>query len=110
MLDSSSERFLRILSAGGASASSLDAAMRRESFRTLLNVASAAETAPLVVEDRLVDALSVAVPIRLYRPLRLAGSSEPLPTCVFFHGGGFVAGSIETHDNICRALSHAGGW
>jgi len=110
MLDSSSERFLRILSAGGGSASSADAGVRRESFRTLLSIAGTAETAPIVVEDRVVDALSVTVPVRVYRPLRLAGSSEPLPTCVFFHGGGFVAGSIDTHDNICRALSHASGW
>jgi len=110
MLDSSSERFLRILSAGGGNASSVEAATRRDSFKTLLGLAGAAETAPIVVEDRVVDALSVRVPVRSYRPLRLAGSSGPLPTCVFFHGGGFVAGSIETHDNICRSLSHASGW
>src|SRR5437868_2922182 len=41
-----------------------------------------------------------SIPARLYRPDR----DGPLPTVVFFHGGGFVIGDIETHDNQCRAV------
>ncbi|MGH8374926.1 MAG: alpha/beta hydrolase fold domain-containing protein, partial [Pseudomonas sp.] len=38
---------------------------------------------------------------RLYRP-----SDEPnLPLLVFFHGGGFVMGNLDTHDNLCRSLA-----
>ena len=38
---------------------------------------------------------------RLYRP-----SEEPdLPLLVFFHGGGFVMGNLDTHDNLCRSLA-----
>lgn len=38
---------------------------------------------------------------RLYRP-----SEEPdLPLLVFFHGGGFVMGNLDTHDNFCRSLA-----
>jgi acetyl esterase len=40
------------------------------------------------------------IPARVYAP---AGGG-PHPTCVYYHGGGFVAGSIETHDNLCRLL------
>jgi acetyl esterase len=40
------------------------------------------------------------LPARIYRPDR----TGPVPTVVFFHGGGFVIGDIETHDNQCRAL------
>ncbi|MFC6953276.1 alpha/beta hydrolase [Halorubellus litoreus] len=40
------------------------------------------------------------VDARLYRP----DASERSPTVVFFHGGGFVFGSIETHDRLCRRL------
>jgi acetyl esterase len=36
-------------------------------------------------------------------------AEEPLPLCVFFHGGGFVLGDLETHDAACRLLcKHAG--
>ncbi|MET0236068.1 MAG: alpha/beta hydrolase [Kibdelosporangium sp.] len=43
---------------------------------------------------------------RLYTP---AGLAEGSPLLVFYHGGGFVLGSIESHDNTCRFLAkHAG--
>jgi acetyl esterase len=50
------------------------------------------------VADREAD----GVPVRVYRP---AGSGEPAPALVFFHGGGWVLGSIESHDGIARALA-----
>src|SRR3954453_14742474 len=37
---------------------------------------------------------------RVYRP----GHDSPVPTVVFAHGGGFVIGDIETHDNQARAV------
>lgn len=43
--------------------------------------------------------------LRMYR----ADPSEGQPTLVFFHGGGLVAGSIDTHDGICRALCASSG-
>jgi acetyl esterase len=39
-------------------------------------------------------------PARLYRP---AGAG-PFPTTVYFHGGGFVTGDLDTHDQSCRRL------
>ena len=36
-------------------------------------------------------------------------STAPVPLVVFFHGGGFVFGSPDTHDNLCRALARAAG-
>ncbi len=43
---------------------------------------------------------------RLYVPF---GTGEPSPLLVFFHGGGFVVGDLNTHDNSCRLLArHAG--
>jgi acetyl esterase len=50
------------------------------------------------VEDRDAD----GVPIRIYRPVETSELSRAL---VYFHGGGWVVGSIETHDGICRALA-----
>lgn len=49
--------------------------------------------------------LSVAdTPVRLYRP----AADEVLPLVVFFHGGGWVFGDLDTQDFACRAMSNAG--
>jgi acetyl esterase len=42
---------------------------------------------------------------RLYRPLE----QDNLPLLVFFHGGGFVIGNLDTHDNLCRSLASQTG-
>jgi acetyl esterase len=44
------------------------------------------------------------IALRLYAP-----SHEKLPVLLFFHGGGFVIGSIQTHDILCRELSRLSG-
>ncbi|MBK3732028.1 acetyl esterase [Azospirillum brasilense] len=47
------------------------------------------------------------VPLRLYRP---AGrGTERLPVMVYFHGGGFVVNSVETHDRLLRLLARHSG-
>ena len=45
------------------------------------------------------------VPIRLYAPE--AGTDTPL--IVYFHGGGWVIGSLDTHDGLCRGLANRTG-
>jgi acetyl esterase len=45
------------------------------------------------------------VPVRLYRP----AAEGRLPAIAYYHGGGFVIGSVETHDGTCRALANATG-
>ncbi|MDH4584841.1 alpha/beta hydrolase [Pseudomonas sp. BN415] len=42
---------------------------------------------------------------RLYRP----EDRDDLPLLVFFHGGGFVIGNLDTHDNLCRSLARLTG-
>ena len=46
-----------------------------------------------------------AMPVRLYAPHE-QGAGSALPTLVYFHGGGFTIGNIDTHDGLCRQLSH----
>src|SRR5689334_22968423 len=52
------------------------------------------------VEDLALLGPAGAVPARVYRP----GGDGPRPTVVFFHGGGYVIGDLDTHDNQARAL------
>ncbi len=41
---------------------------------------------------------------RSYRPLGVSG--EALPALIYYHGGGYVIGNIETHDSTCRRLAN----
>lgn len=52
------------------------------------------------------DLLLANVPCRLYRPQR---ASAPLPTLVYFHGGGWTIGDLDTHDVLCRQLCAEAG-
>ena len=55
-------------------------------------------------EDRTIpDVEGSALPIRIYRPSFRFGDSA-LPTLVYFHGGGHVVGSIDSHDGVARNL------
>ena len=45
-----------------------------------------------------------AIKFRSYKPLGATG--DELPTLVYYHGGGFVIGNIETHDSTCRRLAN----
>ena len=59
---------------------------------------------PAVAEVRALQT-DGGVPLRLYRP---AGNAA-LPVLVYFHGGGWVIGDLDTHDVLCRQLSVAAG-
>ena len=45
---------------------------------------------------------------RAYAPIAAGG--EAMPALVYFHGGGFVVGDLDTHDGLCRLLAHEGGF
>jgi acetyl esterase len=49
-----------------------------------------------------------AIRARHYVPVNTQGQG-PAPLLVFFHGGGFVIGSIETHDGLCRLICRDAG-
>ena len=50
------------------------------------------------------DDAGEVVPVRAYRPVR--GEDDVLPALVFFHGGGWTIGDLDTHDVLCRQLAH----
>ena len=53
-------------------------------------------------EDLTLDLPGRSLPARLYVP---EGAASPAPLVVFYHGGGWVIGTLETHDATCRALA-----
>jgi acetyl esterase/lipase len=61
----------------------------------------------LRVEDRAIDGPAGAIPIRIYWPPDDFERNAAPPVVLFFHGGGFVMGDLDTHDGSCR--QHAVG-
>jgi acetyl esterase len=57
------------------------------------------------VRDDTVPGPAGPIPVRIYRP---RGVPRPAPALVWFHGGGFVLGSLDSHDPTCRLLADEG--
>jgi acetyl esterase len=60
------------------------------------------------VKDVTIDTEAGPIPARLYRPAGVPAAAR-LPALVFFHGGGWVIGDLETHDVLCRQLTAEAG-
>jgi acetyl esterase len=60
------------------------------------------------VADHAIPVDGAAIPARSYRPAGSAAGAA-LPLVVYFHGGGWLLGSVESHDGICRSLANAAG-
>lgn len=74
----------------------------RAAFRSLAVGARPAEKVVPVAEvaDVTVPGPAGALSARVYRP----AAAGPLPTVVLFHGGGWVIGDLDTHDNMARSI------
>jgi acetyl esterase len=59
------------------------------------------------IEERQLPGPDGAIAARLYTPL--AAPDGRLPGLVYFHGGGLVAGSLDSHDALCRVLANETG-
>ena len=77
-------------------------------------LAARAVTNPEPPELARVEPLSIpsphgAIPARVYTPTTLRTVRGLAPCLVFFHGGGWVIGDLDSHDVVCRQLAHEGG-
>jgi acetyl esterase/lipase len=59
------------------------------------------------VDDHQIQGPDGSLRARIITPLD--AGAEPRPVMVYFHGGGWVLGGIESHEGICRALANAAG-
>jgi len=60
------------------------------------------------VENLTIPSQAGPLGARFYLPRNLPGGTPP-PLLVFFHGGGWVIGDLDTHDGVCRFLAEAAG-
>jgi acetyl esterase len=103
-LDPRVKRFLDLLAAGNVQdARSASVEQRRAGLVELMKFAGP-PAALERVEERSLPGPDGPLRIRLYSP----SPAPVLPGLIYFHGGGMVAGSLDTHDSIARALAHAG--
>ncbi len=93
--------------ADGPKLSEMDAPSAREVFRQMSTAFDNSDVPVGGVEDRNIPGPGGDIPIRIYTPVAAGGS--PLAALVYYHGGGWVVGDIESHDATCRTLSQTSG-
>jgi acetyl esterase len=79
----------------------------REAYSSLNGLASKPEVASVM--DRTIPGPGGDIPMRIYTPSVPAGAVGARPVLVYFHGGGWVIGDLETHDGTVRALAAGSG-
>jgi acetyl esterase len=79
----------------------------RAAFEALIRLVDARGLPIGRTEDRTIPGPVGEIAIRIYTPI--AAGVAALPGLVFFHGGGFVIGSLDSHDALCRQLANEAG-
>jgi acetyl esterase len=106
-LDPLAKRFLVMMAAASpADRSRPSPHDRRQALAKLMQFARA-DVTPADGTDGVLPGSAGDIPYRLYAPA--SAPTGHLPGFVFFHGGGLVAGSIDTHDRVCAALAQLTG-
>ena len=105
-LDPLAKRFLTMTVASALDRSRPSPEARREALARMMRFARA-DVVAVSGSDSVMPGPAGELAYRLYTPAD--ATDEPMPGFVFFHGGGMVAGSIETHDPIAAALAQTTG-
>ncbi|MGD0865032.1 MAG: alpha/beta hydrolase [Rhizomicrobium sp.] len=85
----------------------LPPAQAREMFAALMQLAGPKDVPIGKVANLTCPGPGGDIPLRIYTPVAAGG--EVLPALVFFHGGGWVIGNIDTHDGLCRMFANEAG-
>lgn len=89
---------------GGGSLVTRDAVKSRRHFRREMLSIAGKPTDVAQVKNFQIDGPASKLNVRHYLPEQHQGA----PLLVFYHGGGFVVGDLDTHDEACRLLCHYG--
>ncbi|MCO5106877.1 MAG: alpha/beta hydrolase [Burkholderiaceae bacterium] len=109
MLDPQTRALLEAIGRSGIAPThtlSIDEARRAYRDRRALTQPAPPEVAQ--VRELLADGPRGPIPMRSYRP-RHARSGAVLPGLVYYHGGGWSIGDLDTHDTLCRELANGSG-
>jgi acetyl esterase len=82
-------------------------AMARHSFAAMLHLTGPKDVAVGRIENFVIPGPAGPIRARAYAPVAAVGSQ---PALIYFHGGGFVVGGLESHDGLCRLLVAEGGF
>ena len=104
-VDPEAQALLDLISAGGLSMSAVSVQDARNVMDMMVRFVDVTPEPVARVEDRLLPGPAGQIPVRIYTP----EGGGPFPVLVYYHGGGFAVCSIETHDELCRALTNAAG-
>jgi acetyl esterase len=103
VLDPEVQKWLQALASSGvATLETMSIEEAREAMRASSDLLGPGEPVARV-EDRMIAGAEGNIPIRIYDPV----GTGSVPAVIMFHGGGWVVGSIETHDAYCRDLANA---
>jgi acetyl esterase len=86
--------------------------MTPEGLRQLMKMIAAADGPPEAVasvEEAHASGPAGPIPLRAYRPAATGPGGTPLPVLVWYHGGGWVIGDLDTADTTCRKLANRTG-
>jgi acetyl esterase len=78
----------------------------REVFKTSMRLSGPKDVPVGKIENISIPGPGGPLRLRLYKPVAAGG--EALPVLVYFHGGGFVIGDLDTHDGLCRMFVDEG--
>ncbi|MEO8738342.1 MAG: alpha/beta hydrolase [Casimicrobiaceae bacterium] len=76
-------------------------ALRATALQAPLLFGGAPEAVASIMDSHIDDGVT-AIPLRIYRP----ETRQPLPLVLYAHGGGWVTGSLDSHDKFCRIVAN----
>ncbi len=107
MLDPQAQSLIQLLADNRVPAvNELSVADARKAYKDRRSYSQPEPPAMAAVQDLSIPTPGGALPVRLFRP---TAQTTPQPALVYFHGGGWTIGDLDTHDVLCRQLAQASG-